>query len=138
MCWKTKNIENTIRQTATKNIVVYKVLNKHGISTFQEQKYIMNKETEPLYVYPEINDGHLGEWYIFEGHHSYRCKPFQTKKGKICFGNKGSLRYQSYKKSKINIHTAIIPKGTCYYENEYGEVVSDSIIVTDMILSFPD
>ena len=74
-------------------------------------------------------------WRIQRGFHSYKSSfPIEFYKKSWCYSlvvkNLIGVRldvYNSSISSDLGIMSCIIPKGSKYYENEYGEIVSDTI-----------
>lgn len=140
MCWisdkyPTKNI-------ATKNIICYKVFNEYDIilkerkflgKTYKKEiekfislysKYLyfpykINSEISLLYSYSSPNKWYKsGLWSINKGYHSYETL------------NVTKRHTNEY----CRIIECIIPKGSIYYINRVGHIVSSNIIVTDKIV----
>lgn len=144
MCWLTFDKKASARKIAEKDIIVYKIMyESHGniYSWFKDfpyeagVRYVWGKELKPS----RIDD----YWRIEKGFHSYNCKStFILKENNSVFGECWSVRdckfytrLNQYSLSRgssreIKKITCIIPKGSIYYENEKGEVVSNQIIIT--------
>lgn len=97
------------------------------ISLFEKYLYIPYKEQpfidlKPIRIYDNIYyvENHKNIYYrIDTGYHSYST--IEKAKGDIWVGNEIVVK-------------CIIPKGTEYYINTNGEIVSSTIIVTDQIV----
>lgn len=117
MCWESNKLP--VRRVARKDIHVYKIVvggNTGCTSAVRNLYYEYNKiytQEKPINVMLlKLNK----EWIIEKGFHSYKTY---------------SKAKEEYHKLDINYHIivqCIIPKGSTFYENENGEVVSDSIV----------
>ena len=119
MCWA--GIRK--RNIAKKDITVYKYLNKRHNSPLLKYHYRKNKLCEkvllePKSAYKSWNKNVIDIYpyiYIYSGYHSYieipKRKPF-------------------YFPINSTLYKFIIPKGSEYYINIKGEVVSNQIIFT--------
>ena len=136
MCWRSYN--TPIKKTTTEDITCYKVFESDSI-VWKKRKFWFNSQkiierlvsiciAYPYIPYkenPKIDLICVGgsdwfcdiiyNWYINEGYHSYETLD----------------RVQEYITDKSFIIKCIIPKGSEYYINEYEEIVSSNIIVTD-------
>ena len=136
MCWTTDKFP--ISKTAFENITCYKIFHtksikwkvrkflgislwKYGIeklySLYKDYKYI------PYAHNPEItvsltHSAYWDRWYIDKGYHSYNTLD----------------KAKEEKNLNEVIVKCIIPKGSEYYINEYDEIVSSNIIVTNKII----
>ena len=146
MCWITRN--ELIKLIADKDIECYKnfrldniifkqksIFNfKFGkkkiiqlISLFKEYKYIPYKKQQIIDLKPiEISyfpygfeDYGIIGYKIDVGYHSYDA--IEKAKRNIFFGDEVVIK-------------CIIPKGAEYYINDYNEIVSSTIIITDQIV----
>lgn len=139
MCWISYN--TPVKKIANEDITCYKLFASEAIIWkkrklwFNSQK-IIERFTSLCMAYtyipykenPKVNLTYLSErdwmwdniyhWNINEGYHSYMT----LNKAK----NERNL-------NKV-IVKCIIPKGAAYYTNEYQEIVSSNIIVTDKII----
>lgn len=114
MCWISKTKPQI--KTATKNITVYKVGNKNGcffqsgIRRYLYRRYEINSN---ITINPIKSK--LGEFIISSGYHSFESKHLANLNIDPCF-------YGSY------IAEFMIPKGSKYYVNFAGEIVSSNIV----------
>ena len=127
-CYKNFRLEDiTFKQ---KSIFKFKFDKKkiiQLISLFKKYKYIPYKKQQiidlkPIKLYNSINDfeNYKDMYYkINVGYHSYST--IEKAKEYLFFGNEVVIK-------------CIIPKGTKYYINNYNEIVSSTIIVTDQIV----
>ena len=121
MCWYTKNKNNAKPIVAEKDIKVYKVLTVGGDSILSPCQYF---EWELGVLYEEdIKVDTTGlETYINNGFHSLKIPPLYNG-GFWCIGDKKLFGRCTYDV----VFEAIIPKGSVYYENEDGEIVSTAL-----------
>ena len=139
MCWK--SCIPPIKQIATKDITCYKIFctsdvvwnrnpikflgiivwNKYTIkelcSLYRDYTYI------PYESNPEVNifiakSEYYYRWYIDKGYHSYKTLD----------------RAKAERNLYEIIVKCIIPKGSTYYINNFNEIVSSNIIITDKII----
>lgn len=76
-------------------------------------------------------------WRVYSGFHSAKeiIKKWNQDEemGYLFVGKARGVSYNAYNKwfleNRVVIHDCIIPKGSKYYVNEYGEYVSDQLIV---------
>lgn len=142
MCWSGSNQS---RRTAMKNIVCYKILKKDKKEEDKYFSYYFNFQYKfgelyenSLYFYPvrHVRDNE-SIIMINNGFHSYSAKSAFEKK--IRTPNNVVGFAVSYKRINsgicykhgclLSLVECIIPKGSIYYENEYGLLVSDRIII---------
>lgn len=137
MCWITD--KKPTRKTATEDIICYKVfysneikykikrflgipLYKEGIkelySLYRNYKYYPYTHNPTVNIYCGRDNNHTG-WVINVGYHSYST--LNKAKFTRCPGIE-------------LIVECIIPKNTIYYINEYEDIVSSNIIITDKII----
>ena len=132
MCWAAISIFDRIPKRAKTDIEVYKVVNSGKYAPFQTYVYSINKEEL------EIKIDVILPARISRGYHSF------SNKCRIEKDSKGTSIYSLYRKSECifysnqpleNIHKAVIPKGSLYFINRAGEMVSNRIIVTSEIIN---
>lgn len=147
MCWKATRRSEATRRIAENDIRVYKVIlrMRGGIyySYYETKKYEVGKTYETSLAYP--NEA----WTIECGFHSYKADAvFFEKSTYRCFNvntrvlvgdavvEKTVQRYRLRASAIIldrillgvtSICEFIVPKGASYYENKYGEIVSNKI-----------
>ena len=122
MCLYTKQL---YPKEATKDIVVYKRLNKYGknklISPYKGKFYQLDTEYCSKLAYENFNRAYAREKEIFgiveKGLHSYTNK-------KEAFSEKCSREV---------ISKGIIPKGSKYYKGKWSEIASDRLILLEII-----
>lgn len=114
MCWICKPYFLK-KEIASQDISVIKFLNNAKESPYRNYPYRIVKEYPKVDIEVKYN---FGEYAAFEGYHSFTPEA-----------------YFSYFPTLVgpNIpYIFVIPKGSIYYVNECGEVISDSIIFTDI------
>ena len=141
MCW-IEVLRNVKYQVADKDIKVYKIVTyatkESCVSMIQNFNYITNM----LYIIPTLECNEVARKYgmlkIEKAYHSYTkvqfvCdSAFHIIKGiyrckRIILGNR---RMFIPFKNDSYIATFIIPKGSIYAINSYGEIISNKIIYT--------
>lgn len=138
MCWISNKAE---KRVAKEDIKTFKVGIKMGDNNFRSYYYnhyympLQKYETEICVVYIE------GEISITKGFHSYNPKfcrvaldinPWRTRWSVLCeVKGKGGALLDWYIGfiNTLFIAECTIPKGAEYYENEFGEIVSNQIII---------
>lgn len=144
MCWKTRNVERTEKKISPESGVrVFKIVNispcgslyapYHGDFEYKLGKVACH--TDEISIY-----SHMGAFFAREGLHSYLSDSVFVKTG-----NHGAyyvwthLRYLNYFFDKLEwgdssiVMEGIIPPGTPYYVNEYGEVISEQLLPTNVV-----
>lgn len=124
MCWSTKDKNYATPILAEKDIKVYKVLVVMGDSILSP---CQDFEWELGVLYDEgikVNTAGVEvlETRIYDGFHSLKFPPIH-KDGSWCIGDKELFNCGTYD----IVFEAIIPKGSVYYENEDGEIVSTAL-----------
>lgn len=135
MCYRAFTKKAKTKQIAEKDIKVYKICintDHMVVSYFQQYLYI------PLEITPEISITFLEELgfnYIINGYHSYKsCKWYPRLSKYRYLAAVIEDTYKTYDaKHPVVIAEFIIPKGTIYYENTNGEIVSNQIMFTGII-----
>ena len=135
MCWTTFNNICMFEKTAEKDIEVFKILSADNTPFFRYGKpYKVGKECPNIIL--DIKR-YNGRGTIEKGYHSYSKEKCCHKKEKtfsdIAIENvkhkatNTAISFYCYGKLGCKVADFIIPKGTKYYENEYGEIVSETI-----------
>jgi hypothetical protein len=129
MCWITYGIPSVL--IAETDIPILKVGVEDGnimISPYTKFSYELGK----TYKMPKINPICVeGRCYIHEGFHSYDPRELQLYHEFWCIiVAKGGLRQELYP-VWMDIFEGFIPKGSHYYLNMRGELVSDGICITN-------
>lgn len=135
MCFRARTKEEQTKYYAAYDMVVYKIcINSDNglLSLFYSYPYKLGQLNKPIQLQPIIRKG--ADWFSIEqGYHSF--KKFLKKEPAL-----NSISYCYFKKQMILIGIRevivefIIPKGTAYYENNDGEIVSENIICTGNII----
>lgn len=143
MCWYSK--EKKAAQIAREDILVYKImLQNPDTGRLKSLYYGMKYEVGKVYwtdVSPISIDSPLYlEMKIDKGFHSYSMDKTMATKDKyqiVIYNmeNNGIVDSISFS-DKLVIVKCIIPKGSKYYENDFGEIVSDRIIITGEAIAF--
>lgn len=139
MCW----IGKGPARIAGRNIVVYKLgymleTSKEFLSLYQSYKYYpkgLNKVVTLVPItdgvkLPQLLSSDLG--IIYSGYHSYKSISLPFNRMGISFRVilLGNIMERIKLYNDYYIGTFIIPKGSTYYENSNGELVSSNIIYT--------
>jgi len=132
MCWVSKTLKKRI---ATKDIKTFKVgdviddqLKSYYQDFFYDFNLLYSTNVEPDYIHPYFH-------YILNGFHSYnfkKCKYFKDKFTNMLSVKSSRIVIDKYY-SSASVVECIVPKGTEYYENEYGEIVSNQIIINKIL-----
>lgn len=128
MCWISNSLPYV--QIAEKDIPVFKILRRDLVSAYFNFPYNIGE----TYKIREIN---VHYWDIFEdeyviraGFHSYDpslvIAVSDTYILKVLLISRG-YRLDHFNAISFKIVDCIIPEGSKYYKNEYGEIVSDCI-----------
>ena len=112
------------------NWVVYpiKVLRVYIKTLFMNQKKINKKvELNPIPFYKDKSF-----YAIYEGYHSYKdiVMPYSDLHSYCRTIYLGKIKLSHYPYNIYHLATFMIPKGSIYYENIYGESLSSNIIYT--------
>ena len=131
MCW----IGKCDIKIAKRDFYVYKLgcaSDKGFKSLYQnfiyEPKEINKKvELNPIPFYKDKSF-----YVIYEGYHSYKdiVMPYSDLRSHCRTIYLGKIELPHYPCDIYHLATFIIPKGSVYYENIYGEIVSSNIIYT--------
>ena len=141
MCWRSKN---AVKQVAKEDIKTFKVGMKMGDNYFKS--YYFTHLYKPLQKYETemcVLDTKEDGFAITHGFHSYDPEFCKISLGKIVIGkcwdvfyvNKETMKLLNWYTDflcKLLVAECIIPKGTTYYENEHGEIVSEAIIIKQL------
>ena len=144
MCWVC-DIENLKAQIANKNINVYKVVKeatkKYCVSPFMEYTYYL-KDIQPYLTLRVIIEPHSNFAKIKEGYYSYESVNFVL--DSLCDPNfhgfmcktivLGTHKELLGINNPIYLATFIIPKGSIYFVNPLGVIVSSRIKYTGRYL----
>lgn len=121
MCWTSEY--TPYKKIAEEAIIVYKYLTKDLKSPLQFYQYIRNKKAPEETLSTTIGKkGQPNFWYIIKGYHS--CRNIDSAESYFYESLYYSIGYKDFK-----LYKCIIPKGAIYYKNEYGHIVSNTIVV---------
>ena len=138
MCWIGKNA----CRIARRNIVAYKMGNISEnifISLYQNYIYEIEKINKDIVLVPEMRYNVNGVFRIedplceiYRGYHSYTSISMSYSDLGLYSRTiyLGKLPYTLWLINYCYIATFIIPKGSNYFENDRGEIVSSNIIYT--------
>ena len=130
MCWVGLKCDKIILE---KDKTVFKILSAEHVSPCQDFKYTLNQLYTTKFGIKEIR-AHLLEICIHEGFHSYNdsllicCTEEYIR---ICMVSRAPITI--YKNSNLRLYKCTIPKGSTVYINYLGEVVSDKIIINEVL-----
>ena len=135
MCWIGKNA----CRIARRDITVYKlgrILKNEFISLYQDYTYEIKSINEEITLIPRKHPEFYPLCMIREGYHSYISISMPYSKlglfsRKVYLGKNLSTLLLC---NPYYIATFIIPRGSKYFENIYGEIVSSNIIYTGKYL----
>lgn len=132
MCWTCK--ATPIEQIAHEDFIVYKTL-VHGRSKYYNYPYTLGKlETLPEDI--EIIEGR-DYFEITKGFHSYRIN--KATRVANCYRLYFNNGFTDWYVDTINfsepleLYECTIPKGSIYYDDGFGEIVSNQIIVNKLM-----
>ena len=129
MCW----IGTSSAKIAEKDIVVYKirkVLNNKFRSLYQNYFYGAKELNTKISLRPASDWDYLPHFLIWKGYHSYKdvTIPFNELEESFRGMYVGKIKIIMPLINDYYLGTFIIPKGSEYYENHVGEIVSSNII----------
>lgn len=140
MCWSSKS--KPVRQIADSDIEIYKIMKYNTVhesyySLHFYHKYVIGEDNAKVDLNPNMENE--GEYHIFEGYHSYSPECFIGISKYMSFqgyfiiygieedGRNEVLEYDDNSEN-LKILKCVIPKGSEYYTNKEGEMVSSNII----------
>lgn len=142
MCWESYN--KPIKKKAEKDIAVFKIITRDFKSYYRSYKYKLNHTYRTRIG--QILHPTLYTFSIFEGFHSYskECEitrynnsfnlfPKKVKMFEVRSKCNKKFRLDAFQIEKVLKVNCIIPKGSLYYENEDGEIVSSSIRIVRVL-----
>lgn len=130
MCWLTK--EKPVLKIATEDIKVKKVLTVNMYSPYYSKKWEANEVYKLEYPIEPFENHWETEWSIERGFHSCVNIYEHFRNGMKYFSSNRTLNWAGFTiptsiPRPVCIFNAVIPKGSEYYENEYGEIVSNQL-----------
>ena len=147
MCWLSKEVIPF--NIAAEDVEVYKVMfatesDRRLMSCYRRMLYDAGKEYEVEMTVSKLDKGILGKYHMMieQGFHSYSLDNTivmrnVTNLSVICKETGDCI--ESVKLLSLIKRVAvkcIIPKGSKYYKNDLGEIVSDQIIITGEAIAF--
>lgn len=143
MCWIAIEEKDRICRVAENDIRIFKIVDKIGDSMVYTPYYWTLRETYSLgwEYYTKMGERILskGGVIVDRGFHSYSKKKCFVMEGMSCynvFKKGGGELWNSFAFStegKTCVLWGIVPKGSRYYENADGEIVSDHLIIKNEI-----
>ena len=129
MCWITCGIPSVL--TAETDIPILKVGIENEnimVSPYNEFSYELGETYKMTGIHPiRVKD----QYHIYEGFHSYDPRELQLSHEFWCIiVAKGGLRQERYP-AWMDVFEGFIPRGSHYYLNMSGELVSDGICITN-------
>ena len=140
MCWTSIEEKDRICRVAEDDIRIFKIVDKIGDSMVYTSYYWTLRETYGLdwEYYTKMGERILnnGGVIVDRGFHSYSRKKCFVMEGMSCynvFRKSGCELWDSFvfsTEGKTCVLWGIVPKGSRYYENADGEIVSERIKFT--------
>lgn len=124
---------NTKKQYAPYDITVYKICqikDNCAISLYFDFKYKIGKLNEPIELHYTTTE--YKDMIIHRGYYSYRNISSKLK----CTLFFNYVYIKNVLTSDRAVAKFIIPKGTAFYENEQGEIISENIIYTGVYYAY--
>ena len=130
MCWVAVTEEELTPKIAEDNIPVEKIVMLN--TTIYNEPYWCSAYFNKIYdlnTTYKTNDMHLEGCIVKEGFHSYKGVKiiFNKELERIYIYDKNKIRLDSWHIYNKAIMSCVIPKGSMYYENNHGEIVSNAI-----------
>ena len=149
MCWETRYGMLSVQRTATKDIHVKKAFQTYHENIHSFFNRLFRWDLRRLYtthleepirrpIIRVINSKPIPYiWEVTYGFHSAKEIELkwdqEVRKGYLFVGKGRHISYKilsmQFLENRVVILNCIIPKGSKYYVNEYGEYVSDQLIV---------
>ena len=145
MCWMTNRKEHAKKLKADCDLKVFKVVLATDRNTAKPYffnnpaiEYQKNKTyTGKVIKLQKSKSSMWFKYYIMNGFHSYDIKKLQPVRpsysDSILVQDSDENVLEFYHEEGAIVMECTIPKGTTYYENEKGEIVSDSIRVDNFV-----
>mgnify|MGYP006862816466 CR=1 FL=1 len=136
MCWHTYKPDCFFPKIAETDIDVIKVLRKNKKTPFQNYHVEFNHSLPEEKIKPEKQELFVR---VSSGYHSYSLLHNKIKEIFTHFIIENDLHpsytYTALYPKDYEFYKGYIPKGTIYYENEYGECVSETLVITEKTIS---
>jgi len=149
MCWESKELKLLVSDG---NVKVFKIclVSENGNNYFSylyRFKYILNKEYHTELNIKKVITGGLN--YGNEGFHSYSAEHCKAENGwsdmmthyamSVLSKNRNiGIYFVRRNKLPLALINGYIPKGAKYAINADGEIISDSIVLTDVVRTLSD
>ena len=133
MCWASS--KTPVLKKAEEPIPVFKVLYKNMESVYMNFRYRLHAKYLQKLETPRIA---VSRSFIYEGIHSYDAETSIIKDHPedsdffVIISKKDYLSLDTFSKGPYIQVIGVIPEGAEYYRNEWGEIVSNSIILTEI------
>lgn len=132
MCWQTYKSDCFSSKIAETDIDVIKVLGKNKKTPFQNYHVEFNHPLPEEKIKPEKQEFFVR---VSSGYHSYSLLHNKIKEIWSYFIIENDLHpsyiYTAFYPKNCEFYKGYIPKGTVYYENEFGECVSETLVITE-------
>lgn len=133
MCWT--STKTPILKVAEEPIPIFKILYKNMDSAYMTFRYHLHVKYYQKLETPRIT---CSKCFIYEGIHSYDAETSIIKDHPedsnffAIITRKDDLYLDTFSKGPYIQVMGVIPEGAEYYRNEWGEIVSNSIILTEI------
>ena len=132
MCWMSSSAP--VKRIAEKDRKVYKVLNVDAGGSIRSPYYVSMEWKLGEVFSSNIKMGYANDFgvTINEGLHSFSCAPDLERDFRGVIGVNKWVIGLSPKITHCDgdvVFECVIPKGSIYYENEYGDIVSNKLKV---------
>lgn len=133
MCWISN--KTPVLKIAEEPISIFKILYKNMDSAYMTFRYHLHVKYYQKLEAPRIT---CSRCFIYEGIHSYDAETSIIKDHPedsdlfVIITKKDDLNLDIFSKGPYIQVMGVIPKGAEYYRNEWGEIVSNSIILTEI------
>lgn len=133
MCWI--SAKTPVLKTAEEPIPIFKVLYKNMDSAYMTFRYHLHTKYHQKLETPRIA---CSRCFIYEGIHSYDAETSIIKDHPedsdffVIITKKDDSTLDTFAKGPYIQVMGVIPEGAEYYRNEWGEIVSNSIILTEI------
>ena len=133
MCWASS--KTPVLKKAEEPIPVFKILYKNMESVYMNFRYRLHAKYLQKLETPRIA---VSRSFIYEGIHSYDAETSviidhpNDSDFFVIISKKDYLSLDTFSKGPYIQVMGVIPEGAEYYRNEWGEIVSNSIILTEI------
>lgn len=133
MCWT--STKTPVLKKAEEPIPIFKVLYRNMASAYTAFRYHLHTKYFQKLETPRIT---CSRCFINEGIHSYDAETSIIKDHPndsnffVIITKKDDLHLDTFSKGPYIQVMGVIPEGAEYYRNEWGEIVSNSIVLTEI------